>query len=121
EEGARARGVEPSYPPVPEFFSKAPTSVIGPDEEIRVDFNVTGKPDYEVELAMVIGRRCRDVSASDAASVIFGYTVLNDITARDLQARHGQWFKGKSLDSFCPLGPVIVTADEFGHWAGHGL
>jgi 2-keto-4-pentenoate hydratase/2-oxohepta-3-ene-1,7-dioic acid hydratase in catechol pathway len=121
EEGARARGAAPSYPAVPEFFTKPPTSVIGHDAEIRLDSSVTQKLDYEVELAFVIGRRCRDVAASAAADVIFGYTVLNDVTARDLQMAHGQWFKGKGLDTYCPIGPVIATADEFGPPAGHTL
>ncbi len=75
---------------------------------------VSKQLDYEVELAIVIGRTCRDVKKSEARSVVFGYTVLNDITARDLQRAHGQWFKGKSLDTTCPIGPWIVTADEFG-------
>jgi 2-keto-4-pentenoate hydratase/2-oxohepta-3-ene-1,7-dioic acid hydratase in catechol pathway len=121
EEGARARGAAPTYPAVPEFFTKPPTSVIGHEAEIRLDGSVTKKLDYEVELAFVIGKRCRDIPASDAADVIFGYTVLNDVTARDLQMAHGQWFKGKSLDTYCPIGPVIVTADEFGPCAGHAL
>lgn len=121
DEGARARGVPPSYPSVPEFFTKAPSTVIGHEAEIRLDGNVTQKLDYEVELAFVIGVECRDVSASDARRVIFGYTVLNDVTARDLQMAHGQWFKGKSLDTYCPMGPVIVTADEFGSPSGRAL
>ncbi|HWK65830.1 MAG TPA: fumarylacetoacetate hydrolase family protein [Rhizobiaceae bacterium] len=121
EEGARARGATPAYPAIPEFFTKSPTSVIGHEGEIRLDTGVTQKLDYEVELAFVIGRRCRDVPAAKAADVIFGYTVLNDVTARDLQFAHGQWFKGKSLDTYCPVGPVIVTADEFGSPAGHAL
>jgi 2-keto-4-pentenoate hydratase/2-oxohepta-3-ene-1,7-dioic acid hydratase in catechol pathway len=121
EEGARARGVPPAYPSVPEFFTKPLNTVIGHDAEIRLDSHVTQKLDYEVELAFVIGVECRDVLASDAAGVIFGYTVLNDVTARDLQMAHGQWFKGKSLDTYCPIGPVIVTADEFGSQSGHAL
>ncbi|MGO4832646.1 fumarylacetoacetate hydrolase family protein [Rhizobiaceae sp. 2RAB30] len=121
EEGARARGAAPTYPSVPEFFTKPSTSVVGHEDEIRLDTRVTQKLDYEVELAFVIGKRCRDVSAEQAMDVVFGYTVLNDVTARDLQFAHGQWFKGKSLDSFCPIGPVIVTADEFGSSTGHAL
>jgi len=121
DEGARARGVPPSYPSVPEFFTKGSNTVIGHEAEIRLDSTVTQKLDYEVELAFVIGVECRDVSASDAGHVIFGYTVLNDVTARDLQMAHGQWFKGKSLDTYCPIGPVIVTADEFGPPSGRAL
>ena len=118
EEGARARGQQPTYPPVPEFFSKPPTAVIGHEDEVRISRSVTQQLDYEVELAIVIGKTCRDVKKSEAAGVVFGYTVLNDVTARDLQRAHGQWFKGKGLDTSCPIGPWIVTADEFGSPSG---
>jgi 2-keto-4-pentenoate hydratase/2-oxohepta-3-ene-1,7-dioic acid hydratase in catechol pathway len=121
EEGARARGVAPSYPKVPEFFSKPPTAVVGHDAEVIVGQRVSKQFDYEVELAAVIGTTCRDVKKSDAHAVIFGYTVLNDFTARDLQRDHGQWFKGKGLDTTCPIGPWIVTADEFGAPRGHRI
>lgn len=121
EEGARARGVEPTFPTVPEFFSKPPTTVIGPDAEIRLDSALTKQLDYEVELAFVIGRTCRDVALDDVDAVIFGYTIANDVTARDLQRAHGQWFKGKALDTSLPCGPWIVTADEFGDPASHRL
>jgi 2-keto-4-pentenoate hydratase/2-oxohepta-3-ene-1,7-dioic acid hydratase in catechol pathway len=121
EEGARARGVAPTYPKVPEFFSKPPTAVIGHEAEVRVGQNITKQLDYEVELAVVIGKTCRDVRKSDAHSVVFGYTILNDVTARDLQRGHGQWFKGKGLDTTCPIGPWIVTADEFGSPGGHRI
>jgi 2-keto-4-pentenoate hydratase/2-oxohepta-3-ene-1,7-dioic acid hydratase in catechol pathway len=121
EEGARARGVEPSYPKVPEFFSKPPTAVRGHEDEVSASQSVTKQFDYEVELAIVIGKTCRDVKKGEARGVVFGYTVLNDFTARDLQRAHGQWFKGKSLDTTCPIGPWIVTADEFGDPAGHRI
>jgi 2-keto-4-pentenoate hydratase/2-oxohepta-3-ene-1,7-dioic acid hydratase in catechol pathway len=121
DEGARARGVEPTYPKVPEFFTKAPTAVIGHEDEVRVSRNVTAQLDYEVELAIVIGATCRDVKKGEAHTVVFGFTVLNDFTARDLQRGHGQWFKGKSLDTTCPIGPWIVTADEFGDPTGHRI
>ena len=121
EEGARARGQTPTYPAVPEFFTKPPTAVVGPEADIRLDPAVTAKLDYEVELAFVIGSQCRDVAAERAHEFIFGYTVLNDVTARDLQSAHGQWFKGKGLDASCPIGPWIVTADAFGADAGHGI
>jgi 2-keto-4-pentenoate hydratase/2-oxohepta-3-ene-1,7-dioic acid hydratase in catechol pathway len=121
EEGARARGVEPSYPKVPEFFSKPPTAVVGHGGEVCVSQSVTKQFDYEVELAVVVGKTCRNVKKSDAYSVVFGYTVLNDFTARDLQRDHGQWFKGKGLDTTCPIGPWIVTADEFGPARGHRI
>jgi len=112
EEGARANGIPVKFPPVPEFFSKPPTAVIGPGAEVRLP-SVTRQLDYEVELAIVIGRNCRDVSAAQARGCILGYTIVNDITARDLQRAHGQWFKGKGLDTTCPMGPWIVTADAF--------
>src|SRR2546429_9943993 len=73
---------------------------------------VTQELDYEVELAVVIGAAGRDIPRAGALGHVFGYTIVNDVTARDLQKRHGQWFKGKSLDTFCPMGPVLVTADE---------
>jgi 2-keto-4-pentenoate hydratase/2-oxohepta-3-ene-1,7-dioic acid hydratase in catechol pathway len=101
-------------PKFPTFFSKPPSTVIGPGDTIPWHGHVTQAVDWEVELAVVIGRPGRDIAAADALSHVFGYTVANDVTARDLQQRHGQWFKGKGLDGFCPLGPVIVTADEIG-------
>ena len=73
---------------------------------------VTRELDYEVELAVVLGTAGRDVARADSLRHVFGYTIVNDVTARDLQKRHGQWFKGKSLDTFCPMGPALVTADE---------
>lgn len=118
EEGARARGVPLVFPTVPEFFSKPVTAVTGPDSDIRLDTRLTQQLDYEVELALVIGKTCRDIPVEDAMSVVFGYTVLNDVTARDLQKRHHQWFKGKGLDTYCPIGPWIVTADAFGDPSG---
>jgi len=121
EEGARARGVEPSFPTVPEFFSKPPTTVIGPGADIRLDSALTKQLDYEVELAIVIGTTCRDVVPEQVDDVVFGYTIANDVTARDLQRAHGQWFKGKGLDTTLPCGPWIVTKDAFGDPAGHRL
>lgn len=104
-EHAREGGVAP--PEVPVFFTKPPTTVIGPDAAIR-SHAVTQALDYEVELAAVIGRRGRDIPAAQALDYVFGYTILIDATARDLQRRHQQWFKGKSLDTFAPMGPWIV-------------
>jgi 2-keto-4-pentenoate hydratase/2-oxohepta-3-ene-1,7-dioic acid hydratase in catechol pathway len=106
---AAERGAAPPERPV--FFTKPPTAVIGPDAPI-VRHRVTRALDYEVELAAVVGRRGRDLAPADALAHVFGYTVVNDVTARDLQQAHQQWFKGKALDTFCPLGPVLVTADE---------
>jgi 2-keto-4-pentenoate hydratase/2-oxohepta-3-ene-1,7-dioic acid hydratase in catechol pathway len=113
-ESAQARGRDVTIPTVPVFFTKAPTTVNGPFDDIRVDAAVTAKADWEVELGVVIGRAGRDIGQAEALAHVFGYTVINDISARDLQADHLQWFKGKSLDGFCPMGPVVVTADEFG-------
>lgn len=121
EEGARALGREVMFPPVPEFFSKPPTAVIGPGEDIRINASQMAKLDYEVELAFVISRTARDVAVSAGLDAIFGYTILNDVSARDVQLQHGQWFKGKALDASCPLGPWIVTRDEFGDPSGHRI
>jgi 2-keto-4-pentenoate hydratase/2-oxohepta-3-ene-1,7-dioic acid hydratase in catechol pathway len=111
-EGYRARGADIKLPEYPQFFTKPPTAVIGPDEAFFHDPAVTTKLDYEVELAIIIGRPGRDIAQVQAMRHIFGVTVLNDITARDLQRRHDQWFKGKGLDRSCPMGPCIVTLDE---------
>jgi 2-keto-4-pentenoate hydratase/2-oxohepta-3-ene-1,7-dioic acid hydratase in catechol pathway len=112
-EGAEHFGQAMSLPEYPIFFSKPPTSVIGPDADVQVNPKVTQQVDWEVEMTLVIGRGGRDIAKGDAISHVFGYTIANDVSARDLQFRHGgQWFKGKSLDTFCPLGPWIVTADE---------
>lgn len=104
-EHARESGSAP--PDAPMFFTKPPTSVIGPQAPV-IYHRATQQLDYEVELAAVVGRRGRDIPAAKALDYIFGYTIMNDITARDLQRRHGQWFKGKALDTFAPLGPWIV-------------
>jgi 2-keto-4-pentenoate hydratase/2-oxohepta-3-ene-1,7-dioic acid hydratase in catechol pathway len=101
-------------PPAPLMFAKWPSSVIGPGAEIRWDPALTSQVDYEAELAVVIGRRARHVSEADALSYVFGYTCLNDVSARDIQFGDGQWVRGKSLDTFCPVGPAVVTADEVG-------
>ena len=113
-EGAKARGQEFKLPTHPVFFSKAPTSVIGPYDNIEWDKSLTQQVDWEAELGVVIGVRGKNISRADALKHVFGYTVINDVSARDLQAAHGQFFKGKTLDTFCPTGPVVVTADEFG-------
>ncbi len=112
EEIARARGTALNLPSVPTFFTKAPTAIAAPNATLQLRADISQQYDWEAELAVIIARRCRDVSESDALDVVFGYTCLNDMTARDLQKEHGQWFKGKSLDQTCPLGPWIVTADE---------
>ena len=113
EEGARARPQVQEMPTHPAFFTKAPTSVNGPYDPIPLHAGVTVKLDWEVELGVVIGRGGRDIAEADAMKHVFGYTVVNDISAREVQRQHGQqWFKGKSLDGTCPMGPWIVTADE---------
>ncbi|OFV93071.1 MAG: hypothetical protein A3G76_08010 [Acidobacteria bacterium RIFCSPLOWO2_12_FULL_65_11] len=113
-ESATSRGREVKIPEAPVFFTKAPTTVNGPFDSIPWDPSVTQQLDYEGELGVVIGVPGKNIDRASALRHVFGYTVLNDTTARDLQARHVQWFKGKSLDGCCPMGPVVVTADEFG-------
>jgi 2-keto-4-pentenoate hydratase/2-oxohepta-3-ene-1,7-dioic acid hydratase in catechol pathway len=107
DEGAKARSLDIKYPDYPVFFTKPSTSVIGQFGKV-VNHKVTDKLDWEVELAVVIGKRGRDIPKERAYEYVFGYTVCLDMTARELQRQHGQWFKGKSLDTFCPLGPWIV-------------
>jgi 2-keto-4-pentenoate hydratase/2-oxohepta-3-ene-1,7-dioic acid hydratase in catechol pathway len=113
-EGAKARGQTFTLPTHPVFFTKPPTSVIGPTDDISWSSGITQQVDWEAELGVVIGVGGRDIDRASAMLHVFGYTVINDVSARDLQTAHGQFFKGKSLDTFCPMGPVIVTADEFG-------
>ena len=106
-------------PKQPILFGKAASSVTGPETEIRFDPSVTTEVDWEVELAVVVGRTGRDIAPDAALDHIFGYTVANDVSARDLQFQDGgQWYRGKSLDTFCPLGPWIVTSDELGDARG---
>jgi 2-keto-4-pentenoate hydratase/2-oxohepta-3-ene-1,7-dioic acid hydratase in catechol pathway len=106
----RESGLEP--PERPLVFAKFPTSVIGAERPIRLPLALTERVDWEVELAVVIGRSARGVTPEAALDHVYGYTVANDVSARDLQFADGQWVRGKSLDTFCPLGPVMVTADE---------
>jgi 2-keto-4-pentenoate hydratase/2-oxohepta-3-ene-1,7-dioic acid hydratase in catechol pathway len=114
KEGARALGRELKLPNVPTFFTKAPTAIAAPGAALHLEARVSREYDYEAELAVVIGAQCKDVPEEEALHVVFGYTALNDVTARDLQREYGQWFKGKSLDSSCPIGPWIVTPEELG-------
>jgi 2-keto-4-pentenoate hydratase/2-oxohepta-3-ene-1,7-dioic acid hydratase in catechol pathway len=111
-ESLRARGSEIKLPEFPVFFTKALNTVCGDGDSVPLDPNVTSQLDYEVELAYVFGRSAKNVKKADALDYVFGYTILNDISARDLQNRHQQFFKGKSLDNSGPIGPCIVTADE---------
>ena len=114
EEGARTRGEAVRVPVAPVFFTKAPTSVVGPNDDVPWDRTATKEVDWEAELGVIIGITGRNIARASAMDHIFGYTVINDISARDLQKNHFQFFKGKSLDGFCPIGPVVVTPDEFG-------
>ncbi|GAA2093112.1 fumarylacetoacetate hydrolase family protein [Actinomadura alba] len=109
-EHAREMGGE--APDEPVVFSKPSTTVIGPGETVAYPEKLSQRVDYEGELAVVIGRMCREVPAARAAEVILGYTCGNDVTARDLQQRDGQWTRGKGFDTFCPLGPWIETSAD---------
>lgn len=101
-------GTEEDIPEHIMIFTKAPTSVIGPDENIPLHEEVTCQLDYEGELAIVIGKAGKGIAKENVMDYIFGYTIVNDVTARDLQKRHKQFFLGKSLDGTCPMGPIIV-------------
>jgi 2-keto-4-pentenoate hydratase/2-oxohepta-3-ene-1,7-dioic acid hydratase in catechol pathway len=114
EEQAKARGQTVDIPKIPVFFSKAPTTVTGPYDDVVAERAATQMVDWEAELGAIIGVGGRNIGRDQALSHVFGYTVINDVTARDAQKNHFQFFKGKSLDTFCPTGPVVVTADEFG-------
>jgi 2-keto-4-pentenoate hydratase/2-oxohepta-3-ene-1,7-dioic acid hydratase in catechol pathway len=105
-------GAADAIPTAPIIFTKVPQSVIGPDEPIRYPTGVSDQLDYEAELAVIVGKGGRGIAMADAMKHVWGYTIVNDVTARDLQARHKQWFLGKSMDSFAPMGPWCVTADE---------
>jgi len=99
-------------PEAPVIFTKPASTIIGPGDKIPRHTSVTSQLDYEAELGVVIGKAGRNISKANAMDYVFGYTVINDFTARDLQKLHRQWFLGKSLDGFCPMGPYLVTADE---------
>src|SRR5262249_19796645 len=103
-------GVE--EPPRPPVFAKFPSSVVGPPDPIAIHRQLTERVDWEVELGVVIGRRARRVDPALALDHVGGYLVANDVSARDVQFGDGQWVRGKSFDTFCPLGPALVSADE---------
>ncbi len=106
-------GDQQEMPEYPTFFTKLPTAVVGPSASVQLDPRVSTKLDWEVELAVVVGRQGRDIPEERAMDYVFGYTIANDVSVRDVQRRHGgQWFRGKSMDTHCPLGPWIVTADD---------
>ena len=116
-EASKAGGPPDEVRKLPVFFSKPPTAVIGPGAAIRHDPNLSDKMDYEVELGVVIGKAGRDIRAADALDYIFGFTIINDISARDIQRVHGgQYLRGKGLDTSCPMGPHIVTFDALANF-----
>ncbi|MEU4389452.1 fumarylacetoacetate hydrolase family protein [Kribbella sp. NPDC023855] len=115
ESKGKREGQDVDRPEHPTFFTKGPDVVIGPYDEIAYDPAISAKWDYEAELALVIGKTGRSIPVADALDHVWGYTLANDVSQRDLQRQHGgQWLKGKSIDQTMPLGPWIVTADEFG-------
>jgi 2-keto-4-pentenoate hydratase/2-oxohepta-3-ene-1,7-dioic acid hydratase in catechol pathway len=111
--GFDSSGKEAS-PTAPIIFTKATTSVVGPGDVVRGSLDPTGTVDYEGELGLVIGSKAFQVSKANAYDVIFGYVIINDVTSRELQRKHNQWVIGKGIDTFCPMGPWLVTADEVG-------
>jgi len=108
-DSSAAKGAVPTAPIV---FSKVPECVIAPGAAVAIDASVSTAIDYEAELAVIIGKDGRNIRPEDALSHVWGYTIVNDVTARDLQGKHSQWLIGKSQDTFCPMGPCAVTADE---------
>ncbi len=113
-EGERAQNVKIGVTEHPVFFTKPSTAVVGPGDAVPLFPHVSTQIDYEVELAVIIGKPGRDIRREQAYDHVYGYTIVNDVSARDVQRRHGgQYFKGKGLDGSCPMGPWIVTADEF--------
>lgn len=109
---ASVKDTQAATPDVPIIFTKATSSVIGPGTAIPASRDPTASVDYEGELAVVIGNGGRGIATADAMTHVFGYSIINDVTSRRLQKRHQQWFIGKSLDGFCPMGPCLVTSDE---------
>ena len=104
--------------PQPIYFSKRVNRAVGDGEPIDGHFDIVDSLDYEAELAVIIGKDAKNVAEADAYVYVFGYSVLNDVSARNLQTSHKQWYFGKSLDGFCPMGPYIVTADEISYPPG---
>jgi len=117
EANARALGIRPEVGDVPLFFSKPTTSVVGTDTPIRLDERITDKLDYEVELGIVIGKGGTWIDEDDALDHVFGYTLVNDVSARDVQWRTSQMFIGKGLDTYCPMGPWILTRAGSRDWS----
>ena len=111
-EGDRMFDRQASLPTAPNFFTKAPTTVTGPDSPVRYPSKITQAFDYEIELGVIIGKAGRDIPRDKALEHVFGYTIINDMSARDLQRAEPQWIRGKSLDTFGPLGPVVLDAQS---------
>jgi len=109
EAGAKKDQAIDEYPAI---FSKGPNTVVGPNDNVQLHSGITSSVDYEAELAVIIGKPGRNIAKKDAYGHVFGYTIVNDVTARDRQKNHKQWFIGKTLDTFCPMGPWITTSDE---------
>lgn len=107
-------GAKEAVPSAPVIFTKATTSVCGPGDTVMGSYDPTGTVDYEGELGVVIGKRGFGVARADALDHVFGYVIVNDVTSRELQRKHNQWVIGKGIDTFCPMGPWIATADEIG-------
>jgi 2-keto-4-pentenoate hydratase/2-oxohepta-3-ene-1,7-dioic acid hydratase in catechol pathway len=112
KESAEAFGRTTALPDHAVIFTKAPTTANGPFGDIVIDPAVSEQVDWEAELAVIIGKTGKNIREEESMDYVFGYTVLNDVSARDLQSQHRQYFKGKSIDGYCPMGPWIVTADE---------
>jgi len=112
EMNAAALGIKPEIPTVPLFFTKPPTAVIGSGDAIHLDARITQKLDYEVELGVVIGKGGSWIGEADALNHVFGFTLIDEVSARDVQWRTSQMFIGKGLDTYCPIGPWIVTSDD---------
>lgn len=107
-------GAKEEVPSAPVIFTKATTSVVGPGATVKASLDPTNSVDYEGELGVVIGKRAFQVSKQSAFDHVFGYVIVNDVTSRELQRKHNQWVIGKGIDTFCPMGPWLVTADEVG-------
>jgi 2-keto-4-pentenoate hydratase/2-oxohepta-3-ene-1,7-dioic acid hydratase in catechol pathway len=112
--GVDQSGDKQEVPADPVIFTKSASSLADPGQKISASADPTYTVDYEGEFGVVIGKRCKNVKKAEALDYVFGYTIVNDLTARAVQQRHKQWFLGKSLDGFCPVGPWLVTRDEFG-------
>ncbi len=110
-----AKSLTDPVPDAPIVFTKAPCSMVGAHDDVLPPWALTSEVDYEAELGVIIGRGGRAIPTADALAHVWGYTVVNDVTARDLQVKHKQWLLGKSIDTFCPIGPWLVTADEIDH------